>query len=84
MPFKHNASRRHYIPKARYRVTNWPASEAGLRAAKDFAEFLGSRGRAEEGFGILKKVYDLFDEGHESPEFVTTREMLHALGGPAS
>ena len=31
MPFKHNAARRHPIPRARYRVTNWPAYEAGLR-----------------------------------------------------
>jgi len=30
MPFKHNASRRHHIPRARYRVTNWPSYEAGL------------------------------------------------------
>ena len=31
MPFKHHAARRHRIPAARYRVTNWPAYEAGLR-----------------------------------------------------
>jgi hypothetical protein len=31
MPFKHNAARRHRIPKARHRVTNWPAYEAGLK-----------------------------------------------------
>jgi hypothetical protein len=30
-PFKHNAARRHRIPRARYRVTNWPADEAGRR-----------------------------------------------------
>ncbi len=30
MPFKHNAARRHRIPRARYRVTNWSAYEAGL------------------------------------------------------
>ena len=35
MPFKHNASRRHRIPQARYRVTNWPAYEAGLRRRGD-------------------------------------------------
>ena len=32
MPFKANSDRRHRIPKQRYRVTNWPAYEAGLRA----------------------------------------------------
>ncbi len=31
MPFKHNAARRHRIPRARYRVTNWRRYEAGLR-----------------------------------------------------
>jgi hypothetical protein len=25
VPFKHNAARRHHIPKPRYRVTNWLA-----------------------------------------------------------
>jgi Transposase DDE domain len=31
MPYKFNESRRHKIPKARYRVTNWPAYDAALR-----------------------------------------------------
>jgi transposase len=31
MPHKHNADRRHRIPKTRYRVTNWLDYEAGLR-----------------------------------------------------
>jgi hypothetical protein len=35
MPFKHNAARRHRIPKARYRVRNWPAYEAGLKRRGD-------------------------------------------------
>ncbi len=35
MPFKHNASRRLDIPRARYRVTNWPSYEAGLRRRGD-------------------------------------------------
>jgi hypothetical protein len=35
MPFKHNASRCHHIPRARYRVTNWPSYEAGLRRRGD-------------------------------------------------
>ena len=35
MPFKFNAARRHHIPKARYRVRNWPAYEAGLRRRGD-------------------------------------------------
>ena len=35
MPFKHNAAHRHHIRRARYRVTNWAAYEAGLRRRGD-------------------------------------------------
>src|SRR3954453_11063906 len=31
MPHKHNADRRHHIPKMTCKVQNWPAYEAGLR-----------------------------------------------------
>ncbi|MFK0167082.1 IS5 family transposase [Rhizobium sp. NPDC090279] len=31
MPFKHNAGRRHRIGKMKFKVTNWPEYEAGLR-----------------------------------------------------
>ena len=31
VPFKLNQARRHHIPRQRYKVTNWPDSEAGLR-----------------------------------------------------
>ncbi len=31
MPHKHNADRRHHIPKLSFKVQNWPAYEAGLR-----------------------------------------------------
>lgn len=31
MPHKHNADRRHRIPKMAFKVRNWPAYEAGLR-----------------------------------------------------
>jgi hypothetical protein len=40
MPFKHNAARRHRIPKARYRVQNWPAYEAGLKWRGDLTLWL--------------------------------------------
>ena len=40
MPFKHNASRRHRIPKVRRRITNWPAYEAGLRRRGDVTFWL--------------------------------------------
>ena len=31
MPYKHNADRRHHIAKMKFRVTNWPEYEEGLR-----------------------------------------------------
>jgi hypothetical protein len=31
MRHKHNAARRHHIPKMSFKVQNWPAYEAGLR-----------------------------------------------------
>ena len=40
MPFKHNAARRHRIPKARYRVRNWRAYEAGLKRRGDLTLWL--------------------------------------------
>jgi hypothetical protein len=40
MPFKHNASCRHRIPKARRPITNWPAYEAGLRRRGDVTFWL--------------------------------------------
>jgi hypothetical protein len=30
MPYKFNEGRRHRIPKAKYRVTNWPEYDAAL------------------------------------------------------
>jgi hypothetical protein len=40
MPFKHNAARRHRIPKARYRVQNWRTYEAGLKRRGDLTVWL--------------------------------------------
>ena len=40
MPFKANAARRHRIPRTRYRATNWPAYEAGLRRRGDLTLWL--------------------------------------------
>jgi hypothetical protein len=31
MPHKHNADRRHHIPKMSFKMRNWPEYEAGLR-----------------------------------------------------
>ena len=47
MPFKHNAARRHRIPKRRCRVTNWPAHEAGLRRRGDLTFWLDEAALAD-------------------------------------
>lgn len=40
MPFKHDAAHRYCIPRARYRVSDWPAYEAGLRRRGDLTLWL--------------------------------------------
>jgi hypothetical protein len=40
MPSKHHAARRHHIPRARYRVINWPVYEAWLRRRGDLTLWL--------------------------------------------
>ena len=40
MPFKHHAARRHHIPKARYRIRNGPAYEAGLKRRGDLTQWV--------------------------------------------
>jgi hypothetical protein len=47
MPFKHNTSRRHHIPMARRRITNWPAYEAGLRRRGDLTFWLDEAALSE-------------------------------------
>ena len=47
MPFKHNASRRHHIPKAQHRITNWTAYEAGLRRRGDLTFWLDETALSE-------------------------------------
>ena len=46
MPYKFNESRRHKIPKAKYRVTNWPEYDAALVRRGDRRKFGGVRSRA--------------------------------------
>ncbi len=50
-----------------------------LRAARDFAAFLGGRGRARESFDVLGHICNLFTEGQESPMLVAARGQLDDL-----
>ena len=40
MPFKHHSAHRHRIPRARYRIQNRPAYEAGLKRRGDLTLWL--------------------------------------------
>ncbi len=40
MPFKHNTDRRHKIPKAQFRVTNWPDYNESLRRRGDITVWI--------------------------------------------
>ena len=54
MPFKHNASRRHRIPKMRRRIANWPVYEAGLRRRGDLTFWLDET--ALSGWGAPRRT----------------------------
>ena len=54
MRLKHNAARRHRIPKASFRVQNWPAYEAGLRRRGDLT--LRLEGAALAGWQALRRT----------------------------
>jgi hypothetical protein len=40
MPFKFHEPRRHGVPKARYRVTNWPGYDRGLVGRGDLRRWI--------------------------------------------
>src|SRR5271167_48007 len=41
MPHKHNADRRHHIPKVSFKVRNWSACEAALRRRGSLTSLMG-------------------------------------------
>jgi Transposase DDE domain len=47
MPHKHNAARRHHIPKMSFKVQNWPAYEAGLRPRGSLTLWIEDRALAD-------------------------------------
>jgi hypothetical protein len=55
MPFKHNADRRHHIPKMRLRVTNWRQYEVGLRRRGSLTRYLKLRsGQGSRRFSVVR------------------------------
>jgi predicted ATPase len=51
-----------------------------LRTAREYVAFLQSQGRAGDAFSMLKRSYDLFTEGRDTPELASVREQLLVLG----
>ncbi|MGV7963702.1 IS5 family transposase [Photorhabdus tasmaniensis] len=47
MPHKHNAGKRHHIPKARFTITNWPEYENGLKQRGSLTLWLTPQAIAE-------------------------------------
>ena len=45
MPFKFHASRRHHIPRAKYRVMNWPDYDRGLGRRGDIRFWIDKSAR---------------------------------------
>jgi len=45
MPHKHNADRRHHIPKMAFKVENWPEYKGGLRRRGSLTLWIGDGAR---------------------------------------
>jgi hypothetical protein len=72
MPDKHNADRRHHIPKMSFKVQNWSAYEAGLRergsltwwiedATLECWQTCGPGGQARYSDAAVTSLLDLID-----------------------
>jgi len=85
MPHKHNADRRHHIPKMAFKVQNWPEYEAGLRrrgsltlwiadAALECWQTYGPGGQArysDAAVRLLASVLALMDLTISAPDHTT-------------
>jgi hypothetical protein len=57
MPHKHNADRRHHIPKMAFKVRNWPEYEAVLRRRGSLTLLAGCEFQAPQKCRRLIMVY---------------------------
>jgi hypothetical protein len=53
MPHKHNADRRHHIPKMAFKVQNWPASAWCTDIPRDLSSIYGAA-----TVGVAAKIRD--------------------------
>ena len=52
-----------------------------LRTAISLARLWSSQNRAEEASALLRERYDMFDEGFDTEDLRTAREMVERLSG---
>jgi hypothetical protein len=77
MPDKHNADRRHHIPKMAHRVTNWPEYEASLRSLEIARNAVASAGQGpENGAGSRSAVELAFTAEQSFVALVALDELL--------
>jgi hypothetical protein len=55
MPNKHNAERRHHIPKMKFRVRNWAQYDAGLRRRGSLTLWV-TRGDGQIVWGLGRRL----------------------------
>jgi hypothetical protein len=59
MPYKHNEPRRHKIPKARYKVSNWREYDQALQQrGSRFCQLLGHKHKMLGFFGV-RNIQDI-------------------------
>src|SRR3954470_16870171 len=66
MPYKFNEPRRHKIPRARYRVQNWPEYDRALQRRGDLTVWVtpeGDRGLVPAAHGAARSAAGLLGRG---------------------
>ncbi len=56
MPYKANEPRRHKIPRARYKVTNWPEYDRALQQRGDLTVFSDWSCRGQAAFFLIGPI----------------------------
>ena len=56
MPFKFHALRRHHIPRAKYRVMNWPDYDRGLVRRGDIRFWIDESALGETAMARVKRL----------------------------
>ena len=81
MPFKHNAAHRHRIPKARYRIQNWPAYEAGRKCRGDLTLWLVFHLALRQAEGFAASLLRLLAQALCVPDHTTLSRRSRSFAG---